>query len=207
MEATNVEKIYVHHENEDKDKYAKKSVANTALGLSIGGLAWMLLSGRGLPGLNGIANPAVVAAETGCNPCGPTAWQAWQKSCNDELALTNAMWTGREKINQEMFGLYKSQIDADFMLYKGQRDNFDTLYNKIAALETQVAVSNAIRPYQDKIINLSIDDARKDAKYDLSHAMCRVIKGEVVLPNTPVVSGFGSYSFPYCGNASTQAAA
>lgn len=168
--------------------------------LSIGALGWMLLSGQGLGNLSGNYN---------ANNCGgPTAWEAWQKECSDNLALTNAMWSGRERINQEMFGLYKSQIDADFSLYKGQRDNFDVLYNKIADLEKEVAVNTAIRPYQDRIINLSIDDARKDAKYDLATAMCRCIKGEVVLPNTPVVTGFGSYPFPCnCSTATVSAAA
>lgn len=39
-----------------------------------------------------------------------------------------------------MFGLYKSQIDADFSLYKGQRDNYDALKTQIEELKTQVAV-------------------------------------------------------------------
>lgn len=189
MEATNVEKIYVKdHEN----KYASKATAGTALGLSIGALGWMLLSGKGLPGLTN--NLGGYSDANGCNPCaGPTAWQAWQKECSDQMAAQEQRFGDRQVIDREMFGLYKSQIDADFNLYKGQRDNYDTLYNKIAALETQVAVTNAVRPYQDKIINLSIEDSRKDARYDLSHAMCRVIKGEVVLPNLPTVTGFPSY--------------
>ena len=58
-----------------------------------------------------------------------------------------------------MFGLYKSQIDADFLLYKGNRDNYDSLKAEISELKTQVAVSAAIRPYQDKLIQCEIESA------------------------------------------------
>lgn len=58
-----------------------------------------------------------------------------------------------------MFGLYKSQIDADFLLYKGNRDSYDSLKAEISELKTQVAVSAAIRPYQDKLIQCEIERA------------------------------------------------
>lgn len=195
MEATNVERVYV---KDHEDKYAKKSTAGTALGFGIAGTAlWLLSGGLGNLGLGG----KTANGNGGCE--GPTAWQAWQKECNDQFVAQEQRFNDRQTIDKELFGLYKSQIDADFNLYKGQRDNYDALYNKIAGLETQVAITNAVRPYQDKIINLSIEDARKDARYDLSHAMCRVIKGEVVLPNTPLVTGFGGYNLPgcHCGNS------
>lgn len=43
---------------------------------------------------------------------------------NNTLAIR---FNDRQTINAEMFGLYKSQIDADFGLYKSQRDGFDIL--------------------------------------------------------------------------------
>lgn len=45
-----------------------------------------------------------------------------------------------------MFGLYKSQIDADFGLYKNQRDQFDVLADRIGKLETAAAVNAAVEP-------------------------------------------------------------
>lgn len=45
-----------------------------------------------------------------------------------------------------MFGLYKSQIDADFNLYKNQRDSYDVLANRISKLETDAAVAAAVEP-------------------------------------------------------------
>ena len=35
------------------------------------------------------------------------------------------------------------------------------------------------------------------ADYNLSKRTCRMIEGQLVLPNTPVVSGYGSY-YPAC---------
>lgn len=201
----------VYRDGEHKDKYAKKGVANTALGLGIAGTAlWLLGGGLGNMGGLGCANKAAACG-------GPTTFQAWQKECEDNIALTSAIYNGRivqmnerfndrQTINTEMFGLYKSQIDADFSLYKGQRDNFDILNNKISALETQVAVSNAVRPYQDKLIMCEIADSRKDARYDLDRRTCRMITGELVLPSTPTVTGFPSFN-RCCGNAPVVEAA
>lgn len=109
---------------------------------------------------NGSTNINVVGAGMG-SAGAPTAFQAWSKSCEDTLALQgglyqwaltqqNQRFQDRQVIDSEMFGLYKSQIDADFLLYKGNRDNYDSLKAEISDLKTQVAVSAAIRPYQDK---------------------------------------------------------
>lgn len=46
-----------------------------------------------------------------------------------------------------MFGLYKSQIDADFGPYKSQRDGFDVTNARVSELEKEVAVLRATRPY------------------------------------------------------------
>ena len=37
----------------------------------------------------------------------------------------NTRFNDRQTLNQELFGVYKSQIDADFGLYKSTRDAFD----------------------------------------------------------------------------------
>lgn len=202
----------VYRDSESKDsKYAKKGTANAALGLGIAGAALWLLNGNLGTSLFG-GNTA--AASNG----GPTAFQAWTKECEDSLALNNALWRGeynqqtqrfadRQVIDGEMFGLYKSQTDADFGLYKNQRDSFDILNNKISDLEKQVAIGNAVRPYQDKLIMSEIDSARTDARFDLAARTCRMITGELVLPNTPVVTGYGSYNLPCSGHNGASKAA
>lgn len=169
--------------------------------LAIGALGLQLLGGNSI--LGGLTGNANCAAAANCD--GPTAFEAWEKSCNDALSLQagiynnviaaqNTRFNDRQVIDKELFGIYKSQIDADFNLYKGNRDNFDILNNKISNLETQVAVSNAIRPYQDKLIMCEIADSRTDARYDLDRRTCRMITGELVLPSTPTVTGFPSYN-------------
>lgn len=106
----------------------------------------------------------------------------------------------------EKFQLYKSQIDADFLLYKGQRDNFDALKAQIDELKTQVAINSAIRPYQDALIQCDINNARKDAEFDLYRRTCRMIQGELVLPNTPTVTGYPSYTPCQCPASSASTA-
>ena len=156
------------------DGYGRRDVngkANAGLTLGIIGTAlgaWALFgnrrstgvlgTGAGLMG-DGSTNINVVGAGMG-SASAPTAFQAWSKSCEDTLALQgglyqwaltqqNQRFQDRQVIDSEMFGLYKSQIDADFLLYKGNRDNYDSLKAEISELKTQVAVSAAIRPYQE----------------------------------------------------------
>ena len=153
-----------------------------------------------------------------CGVFAPTAYEVERKECEDAIALTRAIYDARiTELNEardarnldvnEKFQLYKSQIDADFQLYKGQRDNFDVLKAQIDELKTQVAISAAVRPYQDALIQCDINNARKDAEFNLAARTCRMIQGELVLPNTPTVTGYPSYTPCQCPAASTASAA
>ena len=154
METANKEivekKTYVH---DDKEKdYASKGVAGTGLGLGIAGTALGLLAlngnGRGLFGWGGGASmPENVNINTyggASSAAAPTAFQAWEKSCDDAIALTNAMWglkvgsmqadyDHRNTDVAEKFSLYKSQVDGDFALYKSVRDLYDNTQDKMNA--------------------------------------------------------------------------
>lgn len=153
------------------DGYGRRDVngkANAGLTLGIIGTAlgaWALFGnnrrstgllgaagGGGMLG-DGSTNINVVGAGIGAGTAAPSAFQAWAKSCEDTLALQgglyqwaltqqNQRFQDRQLIDSEMFGLYKSQIDADFELYKGQRDNYDALKAEIDSLKCQVAVDS-----------------------------------------------------------------
>lgn len=79
---------------------------------------------------------------TSCGRSCPTAFEAYEKSCDDALALTNAIWRLRESgiveaqaarntDVQEKFGLYSALVNQGFNLYKEGRDNLDTVNNRI----------------------------------------------------------------------------
>lgn len=246
METANKEivekKTYVH---DDKEKdYASKGVAGTGLGLGIAGTALGLLAlngnGRGLFGWGGGAsmpenvNINAVGGAGAYGAAAPTAFQAWEKSCDEAIALTNAMWGLKVGSMQadydhrnvdvaEKFSLYKSQVDADFGLYKtsrdlydtvsermnaanfglykSQRDGFDALNARISQLEKEVAVGAAIRPYQDKLIQCEIEKAYTASINHADRLDCRNIKGVITLPNNETVTGFPSQC---CGCRSAQ---
>lgn len=88
------------------------------------------------------------------------------------------------------------QIDADFGLYKSQRDGFDVTNARVSELEKEVAVLRATRPYQDALIQAAITRVAEQADFNLFRRTCRMITGEVVLPNTPTVTGYPAYN-PY----------
>lgn len=212
-----IEKVKVVPEgyNGAGDGYNRRDVngkANAGLTLGIIGTAlgaWALFGNRRSTGIlggagggmlgDGSTNINVVGAGIGSTGA-PTAFQAWSKSCEDTLALQgglyqwaltqqNQRFQDRQVIDGEMFGLYKSQIDADFSLYKGQRDNFDALKSEIDSLKTQVAVNSAVRPYQDKLIQCEIEKAFTAGINYVDRKTCNVIYGITCLPNEPTTTG------------------
>ena len=226
-------KVYVegdkHHR--DNDRVERKASNGFGMGLAgviTGGLAlfnqWG--NGRGLFGglLNGGNNgtPENVNINAVNDNCGgghhhPTAFEAWAKSCDDAMALTRQAMATREVDVAEKFSLWKSQVDADFGLYKTSRDLYDTLNDKLNnaafglyrsqrdaydvlneryadkfnALDKKVAVLEAIRPYQDRLIQCEIDRAYTASINHCDRLDCRNIKGVNVLPNA-TATGFPS---------------
>lgn len=202
------------HAHESKE-YASKSLAGTALGFGIGGLALSLLG-------NGCGNNILNRLGFGCG-CGNADAAAQiaenqyieRKECADYLAITEKYYQGqladqaarfadRQTLNKEFFDLYaftrngfdaitaKHNEDA-FNLYKAGRDNKDALSAEIGELKTELAVLKATRPYQDALIQCDIRRVAEHADFNLWRRTCRMIEGQVVLPNTPTVTGFGSY--------------
>lgn len=128
----------------------------------------------------------------------PSAFQSWAKSCEDAIELTKAFYDAR--ITQLGEARQAREIDTSekFGLYKEMRDRDDVILARISNLETQVAVSSAVRPYQDALINCKIDKVADWGAFNLARRTCRMIEGEVVLPSTPTVTGFQSASGCNC---------
>ena len=102
------------------------------------------------------------------------------------MLTQNQRFTDRGVLNQELFGIYKSQIDADFGLYKSTRDTFDSVTAKqnsdafalyksqrdaddalaarISALETKQAVNDAVDPWRSKVLDMKINGVAAGAQ-------------------------------------------
>jgi hypothetical protein len=191
-------------------------IAGTALGLG----AWLRGGNRSVFGSLGGNMPENVninaygyGANNNANQ--PTALQVMEKECDDEVKLltymfgmkldtANKFYAMREtdiaekfsmykgandainaenrRAMQAEFGLYKSQVDADFGLYKNQRDQYDALQAKYSDLDKKVAVMEALTPYKEKLMMAYVNEKT-----------CNCLRGQLVLPSTPVISGYGSY--------------
>lgn len=216
--------VEVHEDSHKSKEYASKGVAGTALGLGIAGTAgWVLnMLGGGNGPLNlGWGNN--YGANRYCNE-----QYLERKECDDVVKLTNAIWKqafdaqaarahDRSVLNGELFGIYagmrngfdainsKHNEDA-FALYKYSRDSKDEVLAQISDMKAELAVLKATRPYQDKLIQCAIDNVAQVADFNLWRRTCRMITGQVVLPNTPTVTGFGSFN-NCCGNQTVTTAA
>ena len=211
----------IYEEGKKHDDYASKATGNAGLtlgiiGTALGAGAWLLGgNNRSVFGSLGSNMPENVNINTyGANSSSnqPTALQVMEKECSDEVKLltdmfglkldtANKIYAMRETdiaekfsmykgandaINAENrrameaeFGLYKSQIDADFGLY---RDQYDALQAKYSDLDKKVAVMEALTPYKEKLMMAYVNEKT-----------CNCLRGQLVLPSTPVISGYGSY--------------
>ena len=221
MEMTDAKVVEKKIYEDGKKEYASKGLAGTALGIGIGGLALALLNGngRGVFGSLGNGMPDNVNINTyggmTASNTAPTALEVMEKECDDEVKLltdmfglkldtankfyamretdiaekfsmykgaTDAINAENRRAMQAEFNLYKSQIDADFGLYKNQRDQYDALQAKYSDLDKKVSIMEALTPYKEKLMMAYVNEKT-----------CNKITGQLVLPSTPVVSGYGSY--------------
>ena len=191
------------------------------IGTALGAGAWLFGGNRSVFGSLGGNMPENVNINAygygaNANANQPTALQVMEKECADEVKLltdmfglkldtANKFYAMREtdiaekfsmykgandainaenrRAMQAEFGLYKSQIDADFGLYKNQRDQYDALQAKYSDLDKKVAVMEALTPYKEKLMMAYVNEKT-----------CNCLRGQLVLPSTPVISGYGSYS-------------
>lgn len=225
--------------------FASRGVAGAGLGLGIAGtaLGLLALSRNGGFNLFGGANsntPENVNINTISTPNGfiaPSTFQVWEKEaqdvynlqkelCNYALLQQNQRFQDRSTLNSELFGIYKSQVDADFGLYKSTRDSFDLTNNRItnevfnlyketrdkddeirkelSDLKAQVAINSAVRPYQDKLIQCEIDKAFTAGINYTDRKTCNVLYGQLVLPSTPTVTGYVGANACGCPTIVTQ---
>lgn len=176
--------------------YGRRDVngkANAGLTLGIIGTAlgaWALFGNRRSSGLLGLAgsgmggsNININGLETGLGAANgvtsPSAFQAWEKSCEDTLALQKGLYdwalvqqsqrfADRQTLNSELFNVWKGQIDADFGLYKSTRDSFDVM----AAKQNQ----DAFNLYKSQ------RDADDDIRKELSDLKAQVAINAAVRP-------------------------
>lgn len=116
----------------------------------------------------------------------------YKEGRNNKDEVMGAVWATDAKINKKV-------DEVAFGLYKSERDDKDALTEKINKLQSKVDVMAAIRPYQDALINAKIDQNALMSDYNLSRRTCRMIEGELVLPNDPTVTGFKGVDGCNCG--------
>lgn len=125
-----------------------------------------------------------------------------RKECKDYLDITKQYYEGKlenkEALTNAFFDAYKRDIDNSFQLYKYTRDSNDMLMGKISDVEKKVDIMAAVRPYQDALIDNKINTNAILANYALDKRTCRMIEGQLVLPSTPEVTGYGSFATCRC---------
>jgi len=221
-----------HGHKVDTDKFATRGQNAASLSLGIIGTALGALAGGGglvnmFTGGSNTKHPC----KTDSTASGMTDADLYveRQQCQKYLDFTNMYYQDRiediveknaiissikDADAQNRFQLYtyardnydtlnNRQNDLAFTLYKGQRDANDMLAARIAEVDKKVDVMAAIRPYQDALIDSKINTNAILADYALNKRTCRMIEGQLVLPSTPVVSGYGSYYVTTNSSSST----
>ena len=113
----------------EKEEYASKGVAGTALGLSIGALGLEVLKNNGL-NLGNILG----GNNTPQNPEQTPFFELYKGYRDADDAI-----------------IAKHTADS-FSLYKYSRDGFDAMQKEISDLKTKLAVAEAVEPWKNKSI-------------------------------------------------------
>ena len=175
--------------------------ANAGLTLGIIGTALGALNSLGNGNGNGLLGGLFGNGCTG--PCSKNAGITNEElyiersQAAEYLATTKQYYEGMMQTNKAIgdafFDSYKRDVDNSFMLYKSQRDADDVLARKIDEVDKKVDIMAAIRPYQDALINSKIETVAANANFNLEKRTCKMITGQLVLPSTPTITGYGSY--------------
>lgn len=130
-----------------------------------------------------------------------------RKQCQNFLDTTKQYYQGvidfNKTLTDSFFAAYERDVKNSFDLYKLNRDTKDELARKIEDVDKKVDIMAAIRPYQDALINCKIDNNAMIADFNLARRTCRMIQGELVLPSTPTVTGYASYTPCSCQQSPT----
>lgn len=221
---TSVQLRYIWGSDDGRDLDTKSYYVNSpinSLNYVAVGWSWNLSQ---IPYLYWGGDNNVLGATAGSGSGAPTAFQAWEKSCEDTLALQgglyqwaltqqNQRFEDRERLNSELFGVYidgRNRTDAlieknntdHFNLYKYTRDADDDIRKELSDLKAELAVTKAIRPYQDKLIQCEMEKMFTAGINYTDRKTCNVIYGVVTLPNEPTVTGLvgrNAYGCLPCG--------
>jgi hypothetical protein len=183
------------------DHHDVPSMAKANAGLTLG------IIGTALGALNGLGNgTGLLSGLLGGGCAGSCSKNAGitneelyieRSQAAEYLATTKQYYEGMIQTNKHItdafFDSYKRDVDNSFMLYKSQRDADDVLAKRIDEVDKKVDVMAAIRPYQDALINAKIDNVAANANFNLEKRTCKMISGQLVLPSTPTITGYGSY--------------
>jgi hypothetical protein len=182
------------------DHHEIPSMAKANAGLTLGIIGTALGALNGLGNGNGLLSGLFGGCGGNCSKnAGITNEELYieRSQAAEYLATTKQYYEGMMQTNKAItdafFDSYKRDVDNSFMLYKSQRDADDVLAKRIDEVDKKVDVMAAIRPYQDALINCKIDNVAANANYNLEKRTCKMISGQLVLPSTPTITGYGSY--------------
>lgn len=136
-------------------------------GIAIGGLTTGIIgtalatgAGRNILG-NLFGNNCGCNDNCGCNNGAPTVFSLQEKECEDNLALTRAIYEGRLRDIAELNAFREKDIQEKFNLYQNDNANYNKLVERISELEKREAVAAAVEPYRTKIFFDAIDLERE----------------------------------------------
>lgn len=167
---------YITMEQAD-EKFGSKGKANAGLTLGIIGTALGALAGGGNGILGGMFNGG------NSNVCaGPTAWEAWQKECKDNVDLTNAIWQTRVTDLNEKFDLY-TRLNARIV----ELEKKDAQLEAALPLQFQLSTCQSERYTDNRVAH---DRERQSAINSAlqTEIMMRPV-GKVGLPFTDLITG------------------
>lgn len=133
------------HEREHIDKIERKARSGNTLGIIgtiAGGLALAQNNGF-LGGILGGDGHNFEQAEIN---------RLSERETNDYIELTKGWYEGQIANLKDLYAIRQNDVAEKFSLYQNDNANAKALQAQIDELKTKIAVGEAVRPYQDKIL-------------------------------------------------------
>lgn len=164
---------------EAEDKFGKKGVAGTGLGLGIAGTALGLLNANG----GGLLGNLFGGNTTNSNLCAtPSLWEICEKQNNENVALTAAIFQGRIKEMEDLATVYE-RVNGRLV----ELEKKDAALSASLPLAMQLAALNAER-YADNKISC-VKENQCEVNFFLQREIDKKINGTMGLPWSDIITG------------------
>jgi hypothetical protein len=117
------------------------------------------------------------------------ALKGQKELCNTQHHLEHEIWGLDKQESVDICKVYRNMDAVAFHAYKEAKEGDAKLEKRLCELEKREAVLEAVTPLKDALLKKDILAVAREARHELKEALCGVLRGTLIAPTTPLISG------------------